>query len=79
LDGVSVIDPQHLPHNKLPLPVHIEQITADRKVYDASVADGRLLLPALLRDLTIDYTALSLVAPEKVLFRYILEGFDRDW
>jgi hypothetical protein len=54
LDGVSVIDPQHLPHNKLPLPVHIEQITADRKVYDASVADGRLLLPALLRDLTID-------------------------
>src|SRR5262249_32062052 len=27
----------------------------------------------------IDYTALSLVAPEKVLFRYKLEGFDRDW
>jgi hypothetical protein len=29
--------------------------------------------------LEIDYTALSLVVPEKVLFRYKLEGFDRDW
>ena len=34
--GVSVIDPQHLPFNKLPPPVHIEQITADRKTYDAA-------------------------------------------
>ena len=34
-DGVSVIDPRHLPFNKLPPPVHIEQITADRKTYDA--------------------------------------------
>ena len=34
-DGVSVIDPRHLPFNKLTPPVHIEQITADRKKYDA--------------------------------------------
>ena len=33
LDGVSVIDPRHLPFNKLPPPVHIEQVTADRKTY----------------------------------------------
>jgi signal transduction histidine kinase len=36
-------------------------------------------LPALVRDLQIDYTALSLVEPDKVLFRYKLEGWDRDW
>ena len=36
-------------------------------------------LPALTRDLQIDYTALSLVAPEKIRFRYKLEGHDRDW
>ena len=79
-DGVSVIDPRHLPFNKLPPPVHIEQITADRKTYDASSAtNGRVSLPALIRDLKIDFTALSLVAPEKVLFRYKLEGRDRDW
>ena len=32
-DGVSVIDPRHLPFNKLPPPVHIEQVTADGKTY----------------------------------------------
>jgi len=75
-DGVSVVDPRHLPFNKLPPPVHIEQITADRKTYDAS---SKLRLPPLVRDLEIDYTALSLVAPEKNRFKYKLEGYDRDW
>src|SRR5262249_81117 len=36
-------------------------------------------LPPLVRNLTIDYTALSLVAPEKNRFRYKLEGHDPDW
>jgi signal transduction histidine kinase len=82
-DGVSVIDPRHLAFNKLPPPVQIEQITADRKTYwqnlygDASSSPPRL--PPLVRDLTIDYTALSLVVPEKVRFRVKLEGWDRDW
>ena len=80
MDGASVIDPRHLPFNKLPPPVHIEQITADRKTYDpVSYGNGRLPLPARIRDLEIDYTALSLVVPEKVRFRYKLEGRDRDW
>jgi signal transduction histidine kinase/ligand-binding sensor domain-containing protein len=75
-DGVSVVDPGHLPFNKLPPPVHIEQITADRKTYETS---SNLRLPPLVRDLEVDYTALSLVAPEKNRFRYKLEGRDRDW
>jgi signal transduction histidine kinase/ligand-binding sensor domain-containing protein len=75
-DGVSVIDPLHFPFNKLPPPVQIEQVTADRKTYDA--AQG-LRLPALVRDLAIDYVALSFVAPEQVKFRYKLEGYDNEW
>jgi signal transduction histidine kinase/ligand-binding sensor domain-containing protein len=79
-DGVSIIDPQHIPFNKIPPPVHIERITADRKTYDlASYGNGHVPLPARIRDLEIDYTALSLAAPEKVRFRYKLEGRDRDW
>ncbi len=79
-DGVGVVDPGHLRVNKIPPPVHVEQIIADRKTYDATAsADGRLRLPPLTRDLQIDYTALSLVSPEKILFRYRLEGHDRDW
>jgi ligand-binding sensor domain-containing protein/signal transduction histidine kinase len=82
LEGVSVIDPRHLPFNKLPPPVHIEQITADRKAYwqnSPGDASSNLRLPPLVRDLEIDYTALSLVAPEKIRFRVKLEGRDPDW
>ena len=77
-DGVSVIDPLHLSFNDLPPPVKVEQIVAAGNTFDASSALP-LRLPPLVRDLQVDYTALSLVAPEKVFFRFKLEGFDRDW
>jgi ligand-binding sensor domain-containing protein/signal transduction histidine kinase len=81
-DGVSFIDPRHLPFNKLPPPVHIEKIVSDRKTRWENLsgaAASKLGLPALSRDLQIDYTALSLVVPEKVRFKYWLEGYDADW
>jgi PAS domain S-box-containing protein len=76
--GVSVqmLDPDRLYENPLPPPVHIEDVIADRKTY--SPQNG-LHLPALTRDLEIDYTALSLVVPQKVHFQYKLEGYDREW
>jgi len=82
-NGLSVVDPRRLPFNVLPPPVHIEQIVADGKTYwqnlsgDASSSPPKL--PPLVRDLTIDFTALSLVVPEKVHFRFKLEGQDKDW
>jgi PAS domain S-box-containing protein len=75
-DGLSMIDPRHLPFNEVPPPVHIERITANDKTYDAS---NGLHLPPRIRDLKIGYTALSFVAPEKVRFRFKLEGQDRNW
>ena len=75
-DGVSVIDPYHLRLNPRPPPVHIEQFIADGRTYPAT---SGLRLPPRVRDLSIEYTALSLVAPEKVRFRFKLEGQDRDW
>jgi signal transduction histidine kinase/ligand-binding sensor domain-containing protein len=75
-DGLSVIDPRHLPFNEVPPPVHIERIIANGKTYDAS---NGLRLPPRIRDLKIVYTALSFVVPEKVQFRYQLEGQDRNW
>ena len=81
-DGISVVDPRHLPFNKLPPPVHIEQVMADRKEYRDNLsgnASSNPRLPPLVRELEIDYTALSLVAPEKVRFRDKLEGWDHDW
>jgi len=74
--GVSILDPNHLQPNRLPPPVHVEQITADEKTYDAN--NGVRLHPRV-RNLAIEYTALSLVAPEKVRFRYKLEGQNKNW
>jgi signal transduction histidine kinase/ligand-binding sensor domain-containing protein len=73
---VQMIDPNHLEVNALPPPVHIEQIVADRVNYSEG---GQISLPALTRDLEIDYTALSFVVPQKVRFRYRLENHDPDW
>jgi signal transduction histidine kinase/ligand-binding sensor domain-containing protein len=72
--GVGALDPGHLPFNALPPPVQIEQITADHRRYDTPHA-----LPPRVRDLQIDYTALSFVAPDKIRFRYWLEGYDASW
>ena len=81
-DSVQVVDPRHLPYNDLPPPVHIERIVADGKSYWQGLTSAKgsnVRLPSRIRDLLIDYTAVSLVAPEKVHFRYRLEGQDQDW
>jgi signal transduction histidine kinase/ligand-binding sensor domain-containing protein len=73
---LQMIDPNHLAENPIPPPVHVEQVIADRKNYSPR---QDLRLPPHTRDLEIDYTALSFVAPQKVRFRYKLEGRDTTW
>src|SRR5262249_3391500 len=72
--GVVVVDPKQLQPNRRAPPVRVEEVRAD----------GRLLAPgqpvaAGVRELQFYYAGLSLRAPERVHFRYRLEGFDRDW
>ncbi|MGC1414679.1 MAG: two-component regulator propeller domain-containing protein, partial [Candidatus Acidiferrum sp.] len=82
-DGVQVVDPHHFAFNNLPPPVRIEQVVADHRLYwqnsTGNTVLSNLRLRPRIRDLQIDYTALSLVAPEKVHFKYKLEGQDDDW
>ncbi|HEV2986092.1 MAG TPA: triple tyrosine motif-containing protein, partial [Vicinamibacterales bacterium] len=73
---MSVLDPRRLSFSKLPPPVRIEQISADGTNYSLS---SEVRLPPLIRDLGIDYTALTFVAPERVVFRTKLDGRDREW
>jgi ligand-binding sensor domain-containing protein/signal transduction histidine kinase len=73
---VSFLDPSHSDINTVPPPVHIEQIAVNGKPYD--VSDG-MRLPAGVRELLVDFTALSLVEPNKVRFRVKLEGQDKGW
>jgi len=81
-EDIEVVDPPHLALNKIPPPVHIEQIVADHKMYWQNLpgsSTSSVHLPPRAHDLQIFYTALSLVAPDKVHFKYKLEGQDHDW
>src|SRR5262249_32130562 len=59
-----------------PPPVYVESVRADRKNY---AIGGLVRLSARSRDIEIAYTALSYSTPQKVRFRYKLEGRDREW
>jgi ligand-binding sensor domain-containing protein/signal transduction histidine kinase len=81
-DGIVVVNPHRLAFNKAPPPLHIEQMVADKKTYwqyITGTAAEKLRLSPRIHDLVINYAALSLVAPEKVHYKYKLEGQDTDW
>ena len=74
LKGIVTIDPTHIALNHVPPPVVVDRLVVDgrRAASLPRIEPGR-------GDLEFHYSALSFVAPEKVTFRYKLEGFDRDW
>jgi signal transduction histidine kinase/ligand-binding sensor domain-containing protein len=74
--SLQMIDPGRSYKNPKPPPVHVEGLVADGKSY---LPVSPIVLPPLTRDIQIDYTALSFVQPQKMGFRYILEGRDKDW
>jgi len=75
-NAVGMIDPAHSPQNKVAPPVAIQSLTSDSVVYSDLRALKLTPDPDSVR---IDYTALSLTVPERVQFRYRLDGFDKDW
>lgn len=74
--ALQMIDPGVLRMNTTAPPVYVEGLRADR--HDYGIA-GVVQLPPRSRDIAISYTALSLAIPEKVRFRYRLDGRDEEW
>jgi len=75
-EGMAVVNPGRMRFNPLPPPVLLEEVVVNRSPIEAT--PGRELAPGT-RELELHYTALSFMAPEKVQFRYRLEGFDPRW
>jgi ligand-binding sensor domain-containing protein len=75
-NGVYWIDPTRIYKNPTPPPVTVEAIYAGDQRFSAFEASR---LPKLSQNVRIEYTALSLSIPERVRFRYQLEGYDKDW
>ena len=77
MKGVTIVSPQKLPTNAIIPPVYIETITADGKWIEMNNTGAEL--QAGTNRTTISFSALSLLAPELVQFKYMLEGYDNDW
>ena len=74
--GAVMIDPLAMRQNELLPPVLMEQMVVDQQRYPL----GNLIrLSPGAEKLEFHYTALSFLAPERVFFKYKLEGYDREW
>ena len=74
--GVVAFDPAAIPRNYRPPPLNLERVLVDGVAWPDHVA---IQLPPDYRKLEFHYTAPSFAAPEKVMFRRLLLGFDEDW
>ncbi len=74
--GLSVVDPSHLTNSSTPAIAHVETISADGNTIN--IGDS-VRIPASRKKITFAYTGLSFAAPERVRFRYSLDGFDHGW
>jgi signal transduction histidine kinase/CheY-like chemotaxis protein len=76
IGGVVRVDPTRIHANALKPPVHVERVAADGRSVDLSRA---VSVNPGVTNWEFQYTALSMLAPERVRFRYRLEGYQSEW
>ena len=74
--GLVEVDPAHFPVNTVPPPVVVERFAVDDALH---AADSFVRVPAGHNHFQFEYAGLSFVAPQKVRYRYMLDGFDHEW
>jgi signal transduction histidine kinase/ligand-binding sensor domain-containing protein/CheY-like chemotaxis protein len=76
MKGVVSADPRKPAAGDRPFPVYLEQVKIDGRIAHPRLS---LKMPPGRGDLEFVYTALDFNSPNKILFKYKLDGFDRDW
>lgn len=78
--GVVVINPNDIKVNQLPPPVHIERMLVDDQIEGGiGLTNSPLQIAPGRERFEFDYTGISFVSPEKMGFKYRLEGLDHGW
>jgi signal transduction histidine kinase/ligand-binding sensor domain-containing protein len=77
--GLVEVDPAHFPVNSVPPGVELERFSVDDAAMPLRGPDSALKVAAGHVHFEFDYAGLSFVAPQKVRYRYMLEGFDHGW
>lgn len=74
--GISVADPSRAISAPPPAILHIEEVTSDGNPVNLA---GPVHLAGARHRLTFTFSALSLSVPERVRYKYTLEGVDEGW
>jgi signal transduction histidine kinase/ligand-binding sensor domain-containing protein len=77
--GLVIIDPNDVKTNLLAAPVVIEQLSIDGIPHDVAYSPAPLRIPPGQHRLEFSFAGLSFVAPEKVRYKFKLEGLEQDW
>ena len=77
--GLVEVDPAHFPVNTVPPPVALERFAIDDVSQALHAAGSVVQIQAGHVHFEFDYAGLSFVAPQKVRYRYMLEGVDHGW
>jgi ligand-binding sensor domain-containing protein/signal transduction histidine kinase len=77
--GLVEVDPAHFLVNTVPPPVELERFAVDDVPQALQAAGSSLRVEAGHVHFQFDYAGLSFSAPQKVRYRFMLEGFDRGW
>ena len=74
--GISVVDPARLNRSRTPVITQIQSVSAD----NTPIALGpSLKIPPGRQRVTFNFAGLNLSIPERVRYRFKLDGFDRGW
>ena len=73
---IEMVGPSSILQRALPATTHIESVMVDREEFSAT---SNLKLAPHPRDVQINYTSPTFVIPQKVKFRYHLDGYENDW
>ncbi|HEY1257506.1 MAG TPA: two-component regulator propeller domain-containing protein [Terracidiphilus sp.] len=77
--GLIEVDPAHFPVNTVSPPVALERFAVDDLPQPLRAANSVLRIDAGHVHFQFDYAGLSFIAPQKVRYRFMLEGLDRGW
>lgn len=77
--GLVTVDPANISINETPPPVVVERLVVDGVAHTPQRQEPPLRFGPGVRRVEFQFTALSLVAPERNRFKYRLDGLETDW
>ncbi|NYF52898.1 sensor histidine kinase [Tunturiibacter gelidoferens] len=74
--GLSVVDPIRATHSTAPVLAKIDAVSVDGVPIDLATS---VRVPSVRQRMTFNFSGVSLSVPERVRYKYRLDGFDRGW